>query len=75
MIVVYSCRRCGVSERGVEVRARNPGEDEMEWIGATVLPALTHDHHVKSPRCRPTALSRVRLNAGRRVETHRVDVT
>jgi hypothetical protein len=57
----YSCPRCGIRDAEVNVRLRESAEDVVAWMKSIVEPALAHDHHRRSPRCRPDQLHDVKI--------------
>ena len=59
--VIYSCGLCGISERPVLVRYREPGESVTAFMEQVVMQALADDHHRSSPRCRPATLTEVKI--------------
>ena len=48
--VKYSCKGCGVKERDVAVRVREPSENVVQWVErASKRVSLDHGQH--SPNC------------------------
>ena len=48
--VLYSCKGCGVVDRGVIVRHRAEGQDIVKWV-QYVAERVGIDHSLESPRC------------------------
>lgn len=59
--ILYSCDKCGAKDRKVPVRHRHPAEDVVAWMQGVVVPALGRDHDAKSPGCRITRLTNVKI--------------
>lgn len=52
--VFYSCHGCQIVEREVQVAARKPLQDVVNWVNA-VRDSVAADHAVTSPKCDPVA--------------------
>lgn len=58
--ILYSCHQCGLNDVAVAVRLREPHEDVLRWMDLVGL-ELSRDHDMKSPGCRITSLSEVKI--------------
>ena len=58
--VLYSCD-CGIQDREVEVRLREPGEDVVHWVRDVVGAAVGADHAQHSPECRRTIMRELKI--------------
>ncbi len=57
--VLYSCDKCGISDRPVKIEARTvePLKDWMESLSEL----LSRDHDQHSPRCKITSITQVKI--------------
>jgi hypothetical protein len=51
VVVLITCKRCGLTKQKVEVRKRRHDEELMVWMDAAVTPAAYHAHTLKSLLC------------------------
>jgi hypothetical protein len=54
----YSCFKCGIYRRAVNVKARED-EDIDDWLENTCALVLSRDHDSQSPNCHITKLDEV----------------
>ena len=58
--VLYSCDKCGLTDRPVYVVEREPGESISQWM-QTLGMALSRNHDSISPGCRTSTLAQVKI--------------
>lgn len=59
---LYSCASCGLSDALCCVPERDEGEaDVLAWMQNVATAALAADHARRSPTCRASALSNVKI--------------
>lgn len=58
--VLYDCVDCGTTNAEVRVPARKAETDVREWMEATTV-LLMRDHSQRSPRCRATKFTTVKI--------------
>lgn len=58
LIVMYSCKMCGLHriKRAVKIRGE---EDAPTWMRETVVPAIAADHFARSPHCKSKVIDQV----------------
>lgn len=59
--VSYWCLTCGIVQAVVPVRYREAGEDVAAWMKDVVIVELSKDHAQRSPWCRTTTLSSIKI--------------
>ena len=60
MIVLYRCS-CLTEDAKVEVPERRPAEDIVLWVEQVVGSRLGQDHTKRSPKCRETTMTYVKI--------------
>ena len=59
--VMYSCNKCNIKDRAVQIPVREPEEDITHWVSQTVGTHLAMDHVLVSPGCKITEFSEVKI--------------
>lgn len=63
--VLYSCEKCGIIDKPVQVPAREHHEiDVAYWMREVVGLAASLDHQQTSPHCRPDSLTNIKVPLG-----------
>lgn len=70
--VMYTCDGCGLKDRKVNVSARKPSEDVMEWLCGVMRTELTADHNNMSPKCPAVKMAQVMIPVNKPTETARI---
>ncbi len=58
--VLYTCNQCGLTDVHVMVFSRM-AEDVSVWLMEVAAPALAHDHEQRSPHCRITKFTNIKI--------------
>lgn len=58
--VLYSCEYCQVVDAKVEVQARTT-EEVTDWMKLTCITTVIADHYSKSPQCRASKLTNLKI--------------
>ena len=58
--ILYSCLLCGIKDASVLVDQREDAEDIKDWM-EKVTYALCQNHDHRSPHCKPSSLSEVKI--------------
>lgn len=64
--VFYSCPACGVEGVAVDVGARKPGEDVVDWMDSTIKTLGLHHELRKPETCAQTSLKEVKIPLSKR---------
>lgn len=60
--VLYSCKKCGIVDRPVQVPAREHQDiDVVHWMQNIVARSVSIDHQQVSPSCIPDTLSDIKV--------------
>jgi len=59
--ITYTCGRCHVIQRVVNVTPRTALQDVAQWVEGTLAVALSEDHRKTSPLCTATKMKTVKI--------------
>ena len=67
---LFSCNKCGLKDISVQVPVRNPNQDIVDWMNKVVAVKLSDAHFQRSPHCRITSLSEVKIPINKKEDSY-----